>query len=369
MDKIKILLVASEFAPGMIPYAATIINVLSKDSRMEVHSVVVCSGKKTYRGLLDVENVAYVDYPEKKWSKALYKLFPLKIVKAIQRQRRKFQPDVIHFLTCDFSLGLYNLFSPKRNVYWTIHDLHMHPAHFKLSQYKPYIERMYVRFWNLTMFRFIPNLSTSSFRQYEEMKSLYPKSNCFYVPFPSLVTREIVEGTQMANELTGLDHYILFFGHTGYYKGTDQLVSAYSRSGMKTPLVIAGRGKCEISKGSHVLHINRFIKDEEIADLFKKASLVVYPYRETTMSGVLSIAFYFGKRVLASSTPFFLENEVDGMEYFKAGDEDDLLRKLRLMMDDAHKEKRLDEKAYDKRYSSQRLANEYYMMYKSNLKI
>lgn len=367
MEKIKILLVASEFSPGMIPYAAKIINVLSKDVRMDVHSVVVCSGDKTYRGLLDVENVVYVDYPKSKLIKAVYKLFPLKVVKAIQAQRRRFQPEIIHFLTCDFSLGLYNLLSSKRNVYWTVHDLHMHPAKFTLRQCKAYIERIYVRFWNLIMFKLIPNLTTSSAHQYEEMKCLYPKSECFFVHFPSLVTKEIAIGTQVAKELKGLDNYILFFGHTGYYKGTDQLVSAYIRSKIKVPLVIAGRGECEINNNFQIIHINRFIKDEEIAALFKKASLVVYPYREATMSGVLSIAFYFGKRVLASSTPFFLENKVNGMVFFKAGDEEELLRKLSLLMSDEYKTGSLDEGAYEKMYSNQCLANDYYLMYKYNI--
>lgn len=360
----KVLLIASEFSPGMIPYAARVINILSKDARMDVHSVVVCSGNKTYRGLLEVENVVYVDYPKSKLIKAIYKLFPLKVVKAIHTQRRKFQPEIIHFLTCDFSLGLYNLLSSRHNVYWTVHDLHMHPAKFTLRQYKSYLERIYIRFWNLIMFKVIPNLTTSSIHQYEEMKCLYPNSNCFFVHFPSLVTKEMIRGNQVIEELNGIDNYILFFGHTGFYKGTDQLVSAYIRSRIKVPLVIAGRGECEINENSQIFHINRFIRDQEIASLFKSASLVVYPYREATMSGVLSIAFYFGKRVLASSTPFFLENKVDGMEFFKAGDEDELLRMLSLLMSDKHKSESLEKKAYEKMYSDQNLANDYYLMYK-----
>ena len=34
----------------------------------------------------------------------------------------------------------------------------------------------------------------------------------------------------------------------------------------------------------------RFIEDEEVAYLFKKAKFIVYPYRSATMSGVLSLA-------------------------------------------------------------------------------
>ena len=49
----KILFVASEYAPGMIPFAVSIINTLAKDVRFEVHCVCVNSRNKSYRGLVD----------------------------------------------------------------------------------------------------------------------------------------------------------------------------------------------------------------------------------------------------------------------------------------------------------------------------
>lgn len=47
--KKKILFVASEFASGMIPFAATAINALAKDDRFEVHCLCVNSGIYSYR--------------------------------------------------------------------------------------------------------------------------------------------------------------------------------------------------------------------------------------------------------------------------------------------------------------------------------
>lgn len=79
--------------------------------------------------------------------------------------------DVPVPMTRDFSLGLYNLLSSKKNTYWTVHDLYLHPANFTIKDYKPYIERLYIWFWNLVMFKIIPNLTTSSRKQYEDYVS------------------------------------------------------------------------------------------------------------------------------------------------------------------------------------------------------
>lgn len=46
--KIKVLFVATEFAPGMIPFASSIINTLAKDPKFEVYALVVNSGDYTY---------------------------------------------------------------------------------------------------------------------------------------------------------------------------------------------------------------------------------------------------------------------------------------------------------------------------------
>ena len=88
--------------------------------------------------------------------------------------------------------------------------------------------------------------------------------------------------------------YILFFGTVDKYKGVDLLVDAYCNLTCKSlKLVIAGRGFDIETHNENIIRINRFIEDEEVAYLFKKAKFIVYPYRSATMSGVLSLAYYF----------------------------------------------------------------------------
>ena len=88
--KTKILFIASEFAPGMIPFASTIITTLNRDERFDVYALVVNSGNKSYA-------VTLGDMSKE------------------------------HLLTGDFALSLYLSFRKlKDNWYYTVHDLHPH---------------------------------------------------------------------------------------------------------------------------------------------------------------------------------------------------------------------------------------------------
>ena len=53
--------------------------------------------------------------------------------------------------------------------------------------------------------------------------------------------------------------------------------------------------------------INRFVDDKELADLFQKAAVVVYPYISATQSGVISIASFFKKPIVLSDVDYFKE--------------------------------------------------------------
>ena len=151
-----------------------------------------------------------------------------------------------------------------------------------------------------------------------------------------MITQQIQEGNKKVIELLNENNYILFFGTVDEYKGVDLLIHAYinskSLNGIK--LVIAGKGLTfgnVVNRNKNIIRINRFIDDSEVKDLFSKALFVVYPYRSATMSGVLSIAYYFKKRVLLSKIPFFLENATSISSFFEASNELDLQKQMELM--------------------------------------
>ena len=216
----------------------------------------------------------------------------------------------------------------------TIHDLQAHEAKkewYKMIRHKIVYSQLAenVRKGNVFI--------TNSKNQENTLKQQFPDKRIFYHPFPSLVTEIVKNGTDVPEELVNLKKpYILFFGRIEEYKGISLLYDAF----ISEPelfnnyvLVIAGKGtNTVVSSGqdNNVLFLNRYIKDSEVAYLFKNAKAVVYPYISATQSGVLTLAFFFGTPILASDVPFFkefIDNRVNGM-LFRNGDVDNLKESL-----------------------------------------
>jgi glycosyltransferase involved in cell wall biosynthesis len=129
----------------------------------------------------------------------------------------------------------------------------------------------------------------------------------------------------------------LFFGLLRPYKGLDLLLEAFREVrgaelwivgrplGMDTaPLREAAR-RCEAT----VRFVERFVPDEEVPALFRRADLVVLPHRDAEQSGVLFTALAFGKAVLMSDVGGFPEVAAIGAgRAFPAGDADALAAAL-----------------------------------------
>lgn len=363
MERKKILFVASEFAPGMIPFAVTVINTLAEDERFDVHAICVNSSCHSYAGLISQKaHPRFIEYPESKMLKLIYKFWPFKIIKSIENARKALKPDVIHFLTGDFTLASYIRLKSNDKFYYTVHDLHPHEVR-TTSLLEKLIFKDIV--WGYRKCRdSICNLTTSSWSQLSELQKMYPKKKCKYTSFPTLVTPKIQNGKKVPLGLQNIDNYILFFGSVNEYKGVNLLIETFEKSKLSenTKLVIAGKGVDYDVHSKNVLKLNRFIDDEEIASLFKHASLVVYPYISATMSGVLSIAYYFNKMILASDISFFKDNATDSVLFFKAGDEKDLQYQMENIM--AHKEcYKPDTASYNRIYGAMALADSYWKLY------
>lgn len=134
-----------------------------------------------------------------------------------------------------------------------------------------------------------------------------------------------VFGTHDDVDVESEDDRLLFFGNVVPQKGVDTLVEAIpliKRAVPDVTLVIAGDGKLsdrsrsivEAHPESFERH-DHFVPNEEVADLFASASVVVLPYRGQNgtkgHSGVLATAFAFGKPVVASSVGEFPELVAD----------------------------------------------------------
>jgi glycosyltransferase involved in cell wall biosynthesis len=107
---------------------------------------------------------------------------------------------------------------------------------------------------------------------------------------------------------------ILFFGLLRPYKGIDVLLEAF-RSIEGAELWIAGMPRMplgplrDLAARAHdrVRFIPRFVPDPEIPAYFRRADIVVLPYRDAEQSGVLYTALAFGKPMVISSVGGFTE--------------------------------------------------------------
>ena len=95
-----------------------------------------------------------------------------------------------------------------------------------------------------------------------------------------------------------------------------------------------------------VRFVTRYVSDSELAAYFRRADLVVLPYREIDQSGVLATALAFGKPLLLSSVGGFPEVAALGAaELVEPGDRAALHIALKRLLDDPARRAALAEAA------------------------
>jgi len=117
---------------------------------------------------------------------------------------------------------------------------------------------------------------------------------------------------------------ILFFGRIRPYKGLDFLLEAMPSILRELPnaqLIIAGRGNLAelqpaIQSSTNTTVMNRFIPDDQVAELFERAAVVVLPYVEGSQTGVVPIAYSFKKPVVVTNVGSINEVVEDGKTGF-----------------------------------------------------
>ena len=130
--------------------------------------------------------------------------------------------------------------------------------------------------------------------------------------------------------LKGGQPVVLFFGLLAPSKGIQDLVEAFAlvRESSDAKLVIAGyptkhfnmeelKDKIAASGlGEHVVLDTRYVPLEEVGALMGLATVAVYPYRSSTQSGALQVAYTFGRPVVATSTGGLPESVEHGRSGF-----------------------------------------------------
>jgi glycosyltransferase involved in cell wall biosynthesis len=119
---------------------------------------------------------------------------------------------------------------------------------------------------------------------------------------------------------------LLFFGFVRSYKGVDLLLEAmHFLRDRDIFLTIAGewwinernsKEFIEKKKLSTKIEIaNRYLKAEEVSAYFCRADVIVLPYRDASGTGVIPLAYHYGKPVIATNVgglPELVDDKISG---------------------------------------------------------
>jgi glycosyltransferase involved in cell wall biosynthesis len=133
----------------------------------------------------------------------------------------------------------------------------------------------------------------------------------------------------LPTELEGAEGpVILFFGLLRPYKGLDTLLTAFHEV-EGAELWIVGNPRMGVEPlrrlaaeaPGRVRFVTRFVEDAEIPPIFRRADLVVLPYRDAEHSGVLYTGLAFGRPLVLSSVGGFPEVAATGAARLVAPDD------------------------------------------------
>jgi glycosyltransferase involved in cell wall biosynthesis len=110
---------------------------------------------------------------------------------------------------------------------------------------------------------------------------------------------------------------VLFFGLLRPYKGIEVLIEAFAGTPSDAVLLVVGmprmpvepleRFAADLGIGDRVRIVPRFVADLEVPAYFRRADLVVLPYRSIEHSGVLFTALAFASPLVLSAVGGFVE--------------------------------------------------------------
>lgn len=295
-----------------------------------------------------------------------HKTIRYKKVKTFSAKNRDFQETIKQLKTCEPELVFYTDSSimsmrvlihsglEKRSVV-VMHDVYPHVTR----------ERLKTRLVNYTADR----LAYSACKKCLEILLLSESCrNEYKKRYPNLAEKTLLmrlgahvpsKGDCLPAELADIRDYYLFFGRIDQYKGIEMLLKAFQnyRKSDARKLVIAGAGefseheKALLKELPEVILIHRFLDDGEIGPLYENTRAVVLPYIEASQSGVLPIAYHYGKPVIVSKLPGLVENVLDG-ETGMVVDSPETLAKAMLQMDDAQVYEQM-QKAVERYYEAE----------------
>ena len=147
------------------------------------------------------------------------------------------------------------------------------------------------------------------------------------------------------------EHYILAFGKWGTYKRLELLMEAFAALAAEMPdvhLIVAGgnhplapgyvESVAQNLQGNELIQFTGYVAEDDIPELFRKASVLVLPYSSATgASGVAHLACQFGVPILSAGIDDFREMAHDeglAVDFYETGNAESLASQLRQMLGD-----------------------------------
>jgi len=222
----------------------------------------------------------------------------LLMVRSIFKTINHTRPQVVHQIAShpwfDMALPLF----PKIPLVTTIHDVRRHPG-----------DRATVHLFHRQKWQRANQVIVHAESIKQQMLKLKPSldGRLHVVPIGALDFYKAWDSEETDAEESPT---ILFFGRIWPYKGLQYLIEAEPLITSRVPearIVIAGCGepfekyeRMMVNRDHFIVH-NYRIPNKMVASLFQQASVVVLPYVEASQSGVVAVAYAFGKPVVASA--------------------------------------------------------------------
>lgn len=234
------------------------------------------------------------------------------MVTHLARQIKEFNPDVIHLQSGHplFSLAL-PIFG-RRPLVLTVHDPSRHLGDTQSGKAPEWV-------FDRACYRARQRIVHAPQMKQLLLQRLHISGSTVHV-----IPHILVGDDRVLEHVPEDEHLILFFGRLWGYKGLEYLIRAEPLITARVPqakIAIAGTGQEFNHYRQMMVHPERFIvyneyvSDEKRAELFRRASVVALPYIEASQSGVIPIAYRFGKPVVATTVgglPAMVEHDRTG---------------------------------------------------------
>ncbi len=296
--KIKVAIVCNSKNPDLVQYFKCKVESVFINNKEE--NFIFFKNSNIELKKKNVYNSSYTD------SSFFDKRVPLDFIKSFYLLAIMLNKNVkiIHFTTAHISNLFLSFLLKPFNIkqIFTIHDLVPHPGG----------KSLLINLYNKVVINFLSD-EIISFSKKEIEKQEKKKK---FVYFPLSGFHQYIDKPKMG------ERTILFFGRIEPYKGISNLIDLITKIENKSvdyKFIIAGKGKLEnveeLKKFNNLEIINRFISDNELNELFTKATFTILPYDSATQSGVTILSYAYATPVIAydvGALGEYIDNEKNG---------------------------------------------------------